>query len=519
MKNMKTMKIAMLGIVAMAAVAGWADDVVVRDGEREWRFAEVNGTSRLPFEYMRTGKNEQKLEDVKFPRFWIARTMVTEDDFAAFFGHKVHASRKGADPVTEIEWDEARAFSEWFTRKYHSQFPTNCIASLPSMMEWAHAVRVLENKVDLCSDVGTFLFTGSAGGGYLYTTPRQFHKVADSNLSENEWLAWRFVVALKRMRSERIGLRLVLVDAALTFDGDNQTLLRGRLLLRAGELEEAKRYCRLALKQGRLSADDQKSAKKILSYEEKPYAFEDWSGLVALSAKTAAKRGYETEPFCGAWQWLGLKEPANASLAEAYRKRGVVGEWKRIGDLPKEIQRDQRNVGEDHVVLLMKDEDMSESKFKVGTNTLVQVLKCDFTGDGRADMVVEQFDAVGSAGYRYNFYSQLPNGSYTNVHELQTVGLCALPKKNGKCCGFLTVDKIENPVLSTRLLEYKDGKMIGTEAHARPFYMLDAQGDQLYLSAPFIGAGYGLGWRVLEGRGIWYRPLFWPWKAGTVRLE
>lgn len=56
MKNMKTMKVAMLGIVAMAAVAGWAEDVVVRDGKREWRFAEVNGTSRLPFEYMRIAR-------------------------------------------------------------------------------------------------------------------------------------------------------------------------------------------------------------------------------------------------------------------------------------------------------------------------------------------------------------------------------------------------------------------------------------------------------------------------------
>ncbi len=94
-----------------------------------------------------------------------------------------------------------------------------------------------------------------------------------------------------------------------------------------------------------------------------------------------------------------------------------------------------------------------------------------------------------------------------------------MPKKNGRGCGFLTVDKIENPVLSTRLLEYRDGKMIGTEAHAKPFYMLDAQGDRLYLAAPFIGAGYGVGWRILEGRGTWYRPLFWPWKAGTVRFE
>lgn len=162
---------------------------------------------------------------------------------------------------------------------------------------------------------------------------------------------------------------------------------------------------------------------------------------------------------------------------------------------------------------------MSEAKLKIETNTLVQVLKCDFTGDGRADMVVEQFDAAGSYGYGHNFYGQLPNGSYTNVYALQTVGLCALPKKDGKGCGFLTVDKVENPVLATRLLEYRNGKMESVNANDKPFFMLDAQAEQLYLAAPFIGAGYGLGWRILEGRGVWYRPLFWPWKAGTVRLE
>ena len=385
-------------------------------------------------------------------------------------------------------------------------------------MEWAHAVRVLENKVDLRADVGTFLFT-CANGGYMHTAPKQTETPEDSTLSENEMLAWQFGGIRKRMRSGLVGLRLVLIDASSVFDGGNQILLRGDVLLQMGQLEAAKRYCRLAQNQGRLSADNQEYAKEVIACEEKPYAFEDWSGLVALSAKTAAKRGYETEPFCGAWQWLGWKGSEDASLAETYRKRGVVGEWKRIGDLPKEIQRDQGALGEDHVVFLLKSEDVSKPKFKVGTNTLVQVLKCDFTGDGRADLVVELFDAVDSAGYWYNFYSQLSNGSYTNVYAQQTVGLCALPKKNGNGCGFLTVDKIKNPVLSTRLLEYRDGKMIGTEAHAKPFCMLDAQENQIYLSAPFIGAGYGLGWRILEGRGIWYRPLFWPWKAGTVRLK
>ncbi len=138
-------------------------------------------------------------------------------------------------------------------------------------------------------------------------------------------------------------------------------------------------------------------------------------------------------------------------------------------------------------------------------------------GDGRKDLVTEVFGSVGSGGYWYNFYRGLPDGSYTNVLEQQLVGLCAVPSKNGKGCGFLVVEKASNPVLVVSLLSFKGNEPICERANPRSFYMLDAEEDRIYRAAPFIGAGYGLGWSHLRGRGIWYRPLYWPWKQGTVQ--
>jgi len=63
------------------------------------------------------------------------------------------------------------------------------------------------------------------------------------------------------------------------------------------------------------------------------------------------------------------------------------------------------------------------------------------------------------------------------------------------------------------------GKMSSVSANDKPFYMIDAREGHIYMSAPFIGGGSGLGWWMLEGRGVWYRPLYWPWKAGTVQRE
>ena len=117
-----------------------------------------------------------------------------------------------------------------------------------------------------------------------------------------------------------------------------------------------------------------------------------------------------------------------APIAKAYENAGVFGEWVHIGDLPYEVQLDQL-VGGTNFMIVMVRESLESANVPISSNTLVQVLRCDFTGDGRSDMVVEQFGNVGSDGYWYGFYMQQPDGVYTNIYEVQTVGLCAFPKK------------------------------------------------------------------------------------------
>ena len=158
-----------------------------------------------------------------------------------------------------------------------------------------------------------------------------------------------------------------------------------------------------------------------------------------------------------------------------------------------------------------------EYEYTVTESNLVQVLRCDFTGDGLEDMVVENYRSTGSGGYWYSFYEATGNGGYKAIDEVQLVGLCALPRKLGKGCGFLIIDKESNPVLSASLYVFKDGKLSCERAATKPFYMLDAEESRIYMAAPFIGAGYGMGWRLLESRGVWFRSVYWPWKQGEVQ--
>lgn len=67
--------------------------------------------------------------------------------------------------------------------------------------------------------------------------------------------------------------------------------------------------------------------------------------------------------------------------------------------------------GDTKFMIVMVGESLESASVPISSNTLVQVLRCDFTGDGRSDMVVEQFGNVGSGGYWYGFYMQQPDGT------------------------------------------------------------------------------------------------------------
>lgn len=533
---MKMKFLHMISIAALIAASGPASgagksadgapgrpdgSVRIVDGPRSWRFVPVDGTSRLPLGFMRGGGSRTNLTAVTLPRFWIADRMVTEGDYAALTGGKVRPGRKAEQALCGIEWEEALDWCAEFTRKHAAGLPADAVVSIPTIIEWAHAVKVLEGKEDLSGEVGTFLFTGNQFGGFLASLGK-FHQDEEKDFD----LAVDLMCVPKRMRQEVTGLRPVIVTwgggdmSAGGKKDDNAMVSRGSIMAMFGLYGRATEYLRKLLERGGLSDGEMNEVESVLSYctkkhDEDP---EDWSGLVARAGAYASQKGYVVSPFTEKWQWAGVVGAGkDDEVVSCYDRHGIVGGWMKIGNLPPELRKDQ-SVGEDYDLLTYgKDGPRQMVGVPITDDTVVQTVSCDFTGDGRRDLLVEQFGYAGSGGYWYGFYARQADGSYTNVLRLQTVGLCVLPAKRGKGCAFLHVEKVSNPVLAAKLLRFENGKASFENANPKPFYLLDARENGIYTAAPFVGAGYGIGWRFLEGRGVWYRPLFWPWKPGKVQ--
>ena len=519
-KMMMTVAVA-ITVGNVLAKTNPAEVIEIVDGEMKWRFVPVAGTSQLPLKFMRTGKDRDKTDPVTMPKFWIAEKMITEGEFAALMGRKIREGRIADQTLVDVEWEEALDYCERFTQRYSAQMPINCIASMPTMIEWAHAVKLADARLmdSFRNDIGEFLFTQSAYGGFLHTR---------HNANENVDLATDLVIIPKRARRSYVGLRMVLVDMAggQTFVGrkqiDNTIVTRGAILVHYGIFERAKKFLRHTLTKGMLSPDERKRVEGALAFAEKEHEhyFEDWSGLVFRAASFAEKRGFQTRHFADGWAERMLKGgEASADIAAKYKAAGIVGEWRRIGDLPPDVRKGQCALGDtDYILIYGKDgKEPYNYEYTVTESNLVQVLRCDFTGNGREDMVVENYGSVGSGGYSYSFYETRGDGTYKKVDEVQLVGLCVLPRKTGKGCGFLILGKVSNPVLSASLYVFKNGKLECEGVASKSFYMLDAEEDRIYRMAPFIGAGYGMGWRHLESRNIWFRPVYWPWKEGEVQ--
>ena len=490
-----------------------AEVVEIADGGLKWRFVPVEGTSQLPLEFMRTGENREKREPTAIDRYWIAEKMVTEGEFAAVTGRKVRDGRSADQVLSDIEWSEGFGFCRRFNAKYRKQMPKGFMLSMPTMIDWAHAVEVLKGKVDLRAEAGTMIFTSSVFGGFL-------HAPCASDAERD--LAIDLGCLTRHGKSRRVGLRPVLVPMAGKVLGDKRIVTNCQVLMRTGFYDEANELLKLALGEGGLNSTDEEWAKGALEYAsgEHGHYLEDWAGLVLAAASFAEKRGFQTKPFADGWSDRMLKgSEESADIAAKYKEAGIVGEWRRIGDLPQDVRKGQVALGDKSYILMQSDDGMKPYPYEydITESNLVQVLRCDFTGDGREDMVVENYCSAGSGGYYYAFYEAKGDGVYSEVEEVQLVGLCVLPRKTGKGCGFIVIGKISNPVLSASLYVYKNGKLECEDVAEKPFYMLDAEEDRIYMMAPFIGAGYGIGWRILEGRGIWFRPVYWPWKQGEVQ--
>ena len=496
-----------------------AGGLSIRDGEREWKFAKVAGESQINLARMtgQDGDSGGESDALSMPRFWIAEAPVSEGDFAAVMGRKVREGRSAEQPVADIEWEEALEYCTKFTERYKEQLPEHVFASMPSMLEWTHAVKVLDYSEWLDADVGTFLFTRNQNGGFLCAPGRNLGFCYD--------LASMLITVPKRGKRDHAGLRLVLVDitdAVTKLNGeaiDDATVSRGVVLTESGLLRQAKEMLERVLAEGKPSPEERERAERALAFasEEHDHGFDDWCGLVTLAAKGAEEMGFEPYPFVGLWMMLaeGAKME-NGEMAKAYEEKGIAGEWVAIGNLPEDVRAEQ-SLGDTHSIMILTDDGFESREFEIGPEHVVQVLRCDFTEDGVEDMVVESFGSVGTAGYWYDFFEGRPDGSHVLLESLQTVGLCAIPRAEGGACGFIHFAKVENPVLSAEILSFRDGRAVYERAVGQDIAMIDVFPNMVYSAAPFVGPGMGLGWAMLEGRGVWYRPLFWPWKQGEVQ--
>lgn len=523
-ENAGTAKVVQaLNAVATCASGGArqnaAGTVEIKSKGCVFKFAAIDGESELPLKHMHTGGDDRETKKVRLPRYWIASAPITARQFAEVMGTAIPDKNAAEAPIDKIDWLTAYEFCRKFNERHADQLPKGFLLQLPTTIEWAHAIRVLRKSAKVVNPVGCLLFMGDGWGGFLSSASDEeaAHLRREGNAAYDAAVDY-FCVSMREKR-EGLGIRPVLSPlVGGDGEGDSRMVTRGIILTQHGWLDEAKRVLKLALGKSELSDRQKERAENCLEYldQEHEADFEDWFGLVTLSAEFAARKGYATEPYAARWSRRRLWKMEDKDIAAAYEKTGIEGSFMRIGDLPAEARRLQ-HVGEKGEMSVYVGEKSGSGSYSITSNTLVQVLKCDFNGDGKKDLVVEEFDAVGSGGYCYNFFLQTPSGSYTNVLNLQTVGLCALPSTNGTSCAFIHVAKDSNPILRTSLITYKDGKMQFEETNERPFCLTDAKEDSIYAAAPFIGGGFGLGWSHLRAKGFWYRPLFWPWKPGTIQ--
>ena len=520
--GMATVFCAVAGIAAIEE--GHA--VVVKGDGCEWRFLLIDGTTMLPTEYMRTGEKREEEEEVRLAPFWIASAPITRRQFAEIMEKTLGEVPKSCfdktddpnAPVDSVTWVEAFEFCERFNAKHCRELPKGYLLQLPISIEWAHAVRTLEKKGKFDSPVGCMLFTRTGRGGFLRTYSDRDVNIAMRRTEMGRDYAIDYVEFPPHVRHASVGFRPIL-SPICGEDGKGGSLLvtRGTLLADNGFIDKAERTLKLALAKANLKGRERERAEECLEWlaSKREYDYVDWSGLVDASCGFAERRGYAVRPFMYGWMEQA-RTPEEPAFAHEYEKNGIEGGWMRIHDLPTEARMLQ-HVGNATAILIHDNEEFVDVDYVISTNTLVQVLKCDFDGDGLRDMVVEEFGAVGSGGYWYNFLRKNQDGSYSNILSIQTVGLCAVPSTNGCSCAFVNITKESNPILSASLISWWDGEMLSYEANALPFCMQDAEEDSIYPHAPFIGAGYGLGWHIWQGQGKWYRPLYWPWKRGVVQ--
>lgn len=499
----------------------------------ELELVEVSGTSRLPVESFFAGGENQKLDTVTLPTYWIGKFEVMQKQFEAVMGRNPSKVKGERLPVTDVEWIDAVDFCDRLNACCKDVIPKGYRFDLPTVVEWAHAFRggreelfdyaggndldavawhgvdVGDGKIgfeeihivgikkpnqanayDMSGNVAEYIFLGGAKQGNQrmggsVQLPEDFCR-----LDSAQW-------GKRHDKSGDVGFRVALVPiAAKDPDGKSSSLCtKGKILLYSGYADWAKKYLKVATELKGFpdseilrakQALEQASAKRDCDYDTLP-------GLLSDIVKKVSEAQYRDEVLS---DWLNPQESEDDRKIKVahYRAHKIYGMKVAMGDLPKMV-RDL----------------MDETK-----EGAVQAVSCDFTGDGLNDLVVNLPGTTDADGESYAFFRREAKGGYVLVGEpIRNVGMCVVPSRSGKV-GVVMLFKFQQDTLVAGLFDY--GETNGAEGMRiawlteRPVCIQDLNPNEIYEPVPFIGGYKGCAWSELAARGKYRRPLYWPWK-------
>lgn len=515
---------AVPGDVLRFALPGWV----------ELELVEVGGRSKLPLQYLYSRENKDSLIDVSAPRYWIGRYEVSQKQYTAVMGIRPSEAKDERLPVTNIRWRDAVEFCDRLNEVALGEIPSGYRFDLPTMIEWAHAyvggtsgdfrysgsddidavawhgierdAGTVEfdalhlpglklpnavNAYDMSGNVAEYVFVADAKGGNVrmggsYMWPARYCELCGA-----------VGVPLDGKGCD-LGFRVALVQmGARDPDGKSCAMgTKGRVLLRSGCSGLARKYLSLALEQNGLTAEESKLLNDDWLKADRAYGYfaVTWTELMSTLKERLAGQGYQTDEVFRFWGADSRSDECRALRAAAkdmYRRHGVFGMNVAIADLPKEVT----------------------SLFASAVGR-VQAVLCDFTGDGRGDLIVELAGCSDPSGVLYGFFERRKEGYVLLGKPVRTIGMCVIPKERGGVVALVLIKRTDT-TLSAGVI---DSTQLDKGTCLRIAWLLDRSfmldgldGAGMVSRLPFMGERSPERIRVID-EGAYARPLCWVWK-------
>lgn len=504
----------------------------------ELELVEVSGQTKLPLQYLYTRKFSDNLIDVSAPTYWIGKFEITRKQYEAVMGETETPGNERDErlPVTNIKWKDAVEFCDRLNQVAIGDIPPGYRFDLPTIVEWAHAfdggrtnsyrysgsddidavawhgVGKDENVIsydsihlpglkqpnavqayDMSGNVAEYVFVADVNGGNI--------RMGGSYMWPEHYCELRGTAGVaKDGEFPDLGFRVALVqNEAKDPSGRSYAMgTKGRILLRSGCPELARKYLSHALELGGMSPAESKLLNDDWLKADKACGYDvgTWSGLLNKLTQMLEGMDYCVEDYLRFWNADPSKsgyDELRQTTRNRYRRQGIYGMRVDVRELPKEISR----------------------CFAPSTSKKVQAVLCDFTGDGLLDLVVEMAGHTDPNGEQYGFFERKKEGGYELVGEpIRTVGMCVIHSKQ-KQVFFLVMIKRTDNVLTPGVIDCTEmnGKSclrIGWPLE-RSYSISDRDAADLDARLPFIGKRTSAKVRrIAEGK--YERPLCWPWK-------